>query len=68
MKNTSNYQVAKNTLKAVSLDAKKECITDKPMIRQIINDTAYELGRDLNLSEHEKNLLSDYSCYLHPKN
>lgn len=67
MKNTNNYQVAKNTLKAVSLDAKKEHKTDKPMIRQIINDTADELGKGLRLSDREVNLLSNYACSLHPK-
>ena len=68
MKNTNNYQVAKNTLKAVSLDAKKQHKTDTPMIRQIINDTADELGKGLRLSDREVNLLSNYACSLHPKN
>lgn len=66
--NITKYQIAKNTLKAVSLDAKKEFRTDKPMVRMIINDTCDSCCKDLNLSEYQRNLLSNYACSLHPKN
>lgn len=64
---TNNYQIAKSTLKSVSYDAKSEFRNDKPMIRQIINDTCYSISRDLNLSEYQMSLLSNYACRLHPK-
>lgn len=51
----------------VSLDAKVEYRTDKPIVRQIINDTCDSIIRDLNLSDHESILLSNYACTLHPK-
>jgi hypothetical protein len=63
----TNYQIAKNILKIVSLDAKKEFRTDKPMVRQIINDTADSISRDLKLTEYQRNSLSNYACKLHPK-
>lgn len=47
---------------------KSEYRNDRPMVRQIINDTTDSICRDLNLSEYERNLLADYSCKLHPKN
>lgn len=64
----TKYIIAKNTLKCVALDAKKEYRTDKPMVRMIINDTTDSIIRDLNLSEYQSNLLSNYACKLHPKN
>lgn len=64
---TNNYQIAKNVLKSVSYDAKSEFRNDKPMVRQIINDTCDSISRDLNLSEYQRNLLSNYACKLHPK-
>ena len=63
----TKYQSAKATLKAVALDAKAEHRTDKPMVRQIINDTCDSICRDLNLSERQRDLLSNYACKLHPK-
>ena len=68
MKTITNYQIAKNTLKVVSLDAKSRYRNDKPMIRMIINDTSDEICRDLKLSDYQRNLLSNYACTLHPKN
>lgn len=68
MKTISNYQIAKSTLKSVSLDAKAQYSTDKPMIRQTINDYLDYLCKDFNLSEYQRNLLSNYACTLHPKN
>lgn len=47
--------------------AKELYKTDKPAIRQEINEHVYFLAWNLNLSEHEKNLLSNYACKLHPK-
>lgn len=63
----TQYQIAKNTLKWVALDAKAGYRTDKPMIRMIINDSADEIIRDLNLSKYQSELLSNYACSLHPK-
>lgn len=67
MKTLTNYQIAKSILKTVSYDAKGNHRGDKPMIRQIINDTADGICRDYNFSEHYRNLLSNYACKLHPK-
>ncbi len=54
-------------LRMVSLDTKKEYRGDKPMVRQIINDTCNSIIRDLRLSEWQSELLSNYACTLHPK-
>ena len=61
----TKYQIAKNILKSVSLDAKKEFRFDNPKIRMIINDTCDSCCKDL--SEYQRNLLSNYACSLHPK-
>lgn len=63
----TNYQIAKNTLKGIALDAKQQHRNDKPMIRQILNDSCDSISRDLNLSEYQRNFLSNYVCELHPK-
>jgi hypothetical protein len=68
MKSLSNYQKAKRNLKEVSEMAKSQCEGDKPRIRMIINDSAYFLSTEYNLSDYEKDLLSNYTCTLHPKN
>ena len=68
MKTLTQYQIAKNILKSVSLDAKSEYRNDLPMIRQIINDTCDSICKDFNFSEYNRNLLSNYACALHPKN
>lgn len=68
MKTISNYQQAKQTLKMYTIEMKKEYPTDKPMIRQLINDFTDYLCRSFSLTEHQIRLLSDYSCNLHPKN
>ena len=67
MKTISNYQIAKQTLKTISFEAKAQFRNDKPMIRQIINDTTDSISRDLNLSDYQRDLLSNYACKLHPK-
>lgn len=64
----TSYQNAKSNLKAVSQDAKAQHRNDKPAIRQTINDYVDYLCKDLNLSEYQRNLLSNYACKLHPKN
>ena len=67
-KSLSKYQQAKNDLKETAKWIKDEKPNDKPMIRQIINDCTNSLFRDYDLSEHQRNLLSNYACKLHPKN
>ena len=64
------YQSAKRTLKATADMAKSQFADDKPMIRQIINDSADNLCRDTLyvLTEYQKDLLHNYACTLHPKN
>lgn len=62
----TRYQIAKSVLRGIAYDAKSEHSGDKPAIRQIINDSADQLGRN-NLTDHEKNLLANYACKLHPK-
>lgn len=62
----TQYQIAKNTLKCVALDARSEYRDDKPAVRMIINDTVDEIARDLNLSDYYIGLLSNYACSLHP--
>lgn len=68
MKTISSYQQAKRNLKDVSDMAKSQFSTDKPMIRQIINDSVHLNASNYNLSEYHVNLLSNYACKLHPKN
>ena len=63
----SKYQIAKSTLLSISNDAKSRFRNDKPAVRQTINDTSYEISRDLFLSEYQTNLLSNYACKLHDK-
>lgn len=62
----TNYMSAKNHLKEVSQQSKKEFKRDKPAIRQIINDTCYYLEVDKKLTENEKTRLQNYACKLHP--
>lgn len=62
----TQLQIAKNTLKSIALDAKSQFRTDKPAIRQIINDSADSIYRDMNLSERDRNSLANYACKLHP--
>ncbi len=64
----TNYQSAKTNLKQVAQGAKKEFKNDKPAQRMIINDTVDALCKNLNLSDYNRNLLSNYACKLHPKN
>ena len=64
----TTYQQAKNSLKNTANMAKSQFSNDKPMIRQIINDSVDFLCKELRLSEYQRNLLSNYACNLHPKN
>jgi hypothetical protein len=59
-------QQAKQQLKEIAKEAKQQFKTDKPAQRQTINDSAYFIGRELNLSERQKDSLSNYACKLHP--
>ena len=63
---TSNYQKAKNSLKTTSKMAKSQFKTDKPMIRQIINDSVHFLSIEYDLTEPKRDLLANYACTLHP--
>ncbi|OPZ01055.1 MAG: hypothetical protein BWZ11_01884 [Bacteroidetes bacterium ADurb.BinA395] len=67
MKNQTEYQEAKSTLKNAADYAKSKYQTDKPAIRMEINDTADWLCKELRLSEYHRGLLSNYACKLHPK-
>ena len=63
----SNYQNAKHLLTEYSKTYKKNWPTDKPRIREYINNYVDYLSKDYKLSEYERNLLSNYACKLHPK-
>lgn len=63
----SIYQQAKQELKSIATDAKKEYPNDKPAIRQIINDSLDSLCKSLRMSDYQRYLLSNYACKLHPK-
>ncbi len=63
----TNYQNAKKSLKAVADLAKKKTPSDKPMIREVINNVADVLSREFKLTEYQINLLSNYACKLHPR-
>lgn len=67
MKTISKYQQAKQTLKDIAIEAKEIYTTDKPMIRQYINDFTDYLCRSFSLTDYQRNLLSNYACKLHPK-
>jgi hypothetical protein len=64
----TNYQKAKRNLKDVSDIAKSQFSNDKPMIRQIINESVHYQASEYKLTEYQINLLSNYACKLHPKN
>ena len=63
--NASTYQKAKERLKETAKEIKKQYPNDKPLINMTINDTVDYLSKDLNLTEYQRNLLSDYACKLH---
>lgn len=65
----TNYQQARKVLKDVKIGFKRLGINDKPMIRQVLNDTCDSLikSNGLKLSEYKSRLLDNYCCKLHPK-
>ena len=76
MKNTI-YNNAKECLISVAKEAKRLNKKDKPMVRQIINDQADEIHRQIDFhcmkgaySEYKatqyKNWISILACRLHP--
>jgi len=67
MKNVTDYQTAKIHLKEAARMALNYYTTDKPAIRQTINDTSDMLCKYLQLSEYQRNLLANYACTLHHK-
>jgi hypothetical protein len=63
----TNYKRAKIELKRIAVLAKDSHLSDRPMIRAIINDHADYLCKTGELTEYEQNLLHNYACTLHPK-
>lgn len=68
MKTLTKYQEVKTMLRSNAEYVKVLFRGDKPMIRQCINDYADSISKDYNLSDYQRNLLSNYACKLHPKN
>ena len=64
----TKYQQAKRNLKGTAEMAKSQFSNDKPMIRQIINDSIDNIVESYNLNDIKRNLLCNYACTLHPKN
>jgi len=63
----SNYKVAKSMLRAHAEYISVQFRSDKPAIRQGINDYTHEVCKEFNLSNYHQNLLHNYACTLHPK-
>lgn len=63
----TKYKQAKQQLKEVAEMAKSQYSNDKPMIRQIINDSVDFWCKEYDFNEYKRNLLSLYACTLHPK-
>jgi len=66
MKTISKYQQVKILLKIGAKQFKERYTTDKPMIRQLINDEVDYYSKSFDFSEYQRNLLSNYACSLHP--
>jgi len=64
----TNYQQAKEQLKESAKWIKRETPNDKPMIRMYINDMCGIYCNDYDLTDYQRDLLSNYACKLHPKN
>jgi len=62
------YKTAKESLKETANEVKQVFKDDKPLVRMVINDEVDSLSKNYNLSEYQRNLLSNYGCKLHPKN
>ena len=67
MKTKTTYQQVKADLKEIADTAKIEHKNDLPAIRMIINDSADMLCKVYLFSDYYRNLLSNYACFLHPK-
>lgn len=65
MKTLTKYQNVKLALKLAAKQDKERFKNDKPAINMSINDFCDYLCKDLNLSDHQRNLLSNYACKLH---
>jgi hypothetical protein len=65
---TTKYQEAKNMLRSHAEYVKVQFRSDKPAIRQSINDYTDSICKDFNLTNYQRDLLSNYACKLHPKN
>lgn len=68
MKTTTEYQRAESLLRETAYIVKRKYPRDKPMQREVINDTCDAICKDLRLSDYYRGLLEDYCCELHPKN
>jgi hypothetical protein len=68
MKKITEYQQLKTLLKDLSIFAKEHFVSDKPAQRQYINDCLDTICKNYQVSEYKRNLLSNYTCKLHPKN
>jgi len=62
------YQQCKALLKDASIYAKKHFNNDLPAQREYLNNTNDYLIKEYKLNAHKANLLSNYTCTLHPKN
>jgi len=73
----STYNNAKQCLISVAKEAKRLNKKDKPMVRQIINDQADEMHKQIvfwamkgsyseSMAKQYKNWLSQLACKLHP--
>ena len=67
MKTRTTYQQVKSELKGIADTAKIEHKNDLPGIRMIINDYCDLLCKDYQFTDYYRNLLSNYACFLHPK-
>lgn len=65
-KTMTNYQQAKQQLKTHAKIAKEQYRSDKPAIRQTINDDVHFLSIDYKLNDYQTSLLSNYASKLHP--
>lgn len=66
----TKYQEAKQQLKEVSKNLKRDYRGDKPAIRMGINNAADAICKEYHyrLSDYQKELLHNYAVTLHQKN
>lgn len=60
-----DLDLCKEMLKQEAIRAASIFKNDRPALRQAINDYAYYLSCDYNLSDYDYDHLSDYACKLH---